>query len=131
LYLKLGGRARILIDIQFRNAVSAVRFGGELFHDWPHHATRPTPWRPRVDKYWTTLALEYCALKARVSNDERLRFRGSIVRFAHIQRRSTLAALRNLLRGLPRIDAILSSTLAASYDVHSFALFRLLMINIY
>jgi hypothetical protein len=125
LYLKLRSGARILIDVQLRDAVSTICLRSQLLHNWSNHATRSTPGSPGVDKDWTIFAFQYGALKSRVGNNKRFGFVGSPICFAHVQRRPTLAALRQLLSGMARVDAILSSTIAASYYRHCFVLFWL------
>jgi len=77
LNLKLGSRAWILVDIQLGHAVTPIRLGSELFHDWSNHATWSTPGSPAIQQYWGAIIAQDLMLKGSIRNDQRLRFRRS------------------------------------------------------
>lgn len=53
--LKLCRGSRILVNVEFSDAIAAVGFGGKLLHDGPYHATWPTPWRPTVQEHGSAI----------------------------------------------------------------------------
>jgi hypothetical protein len=122
LNLKLSCRAGIIIDIQLCNAIAPIRLGSELLHDWANDATGATPGSPGVEQDWPAPAIEHVALKRGVSHYQRFRSVSSLRWLAQIQRLTTLAALRNVFSRLTGVDAILGSTITASYYQHLFVL---------
>jgi hypothetical protein len=118
LNLELSRRARVLIDIQFGNAVTTVRLRSELFHDWANHAAGSAPGSPAIEQDRPAVAFQHFALKSCISDCQRLCFVSSFFRLAQIERRTTFATSRDLLSGIARVDPILSPTVAANYNRH-------------
>lgn len=50
--VELRGGARILVNIQFRDLVSTIRFGSQLIENRREHATWSTPFGPRINQDW-------------------------------------------------------------------------------
>jgi hypothetical protein len=118
LNLKLSSRARIFIDIQLGHAVTTIRLGSELVHDWAHHAAGSAPGSPTIQQDWPAIDFQHLALKGGISHYQRFCFVGSFYCFAHIERRATFATSRDLFSGIPRVEPILSPTVAANYNRH-------------
>jgi hypothetical protein len=118
LNLELSRRARVLIDIQFGNAVTTVRLGSELFHDWANHAAGSAPGSPAIEQDRPAVAFQHLALKRFISDYQRFCFVCSFSRLTQIERRTTFATSRDLFSGIARVDPILSPTVAANYNRH-------------
>jgi hypothetical protein len=87
-----------------------------LFHDWSHHATGSAPGRPGVEQDRASAGVNHVPLKTGIGNYKWLRFRSKLSGLFQIERRTALTAARDVLSGKGRIDAILSSAIAAGYD---------------
>jgi hypothetical protein len=118
LNLEFSRRARVLIDIQLGNAVTTVRLGSELFHDWANHAAGAAPGSPAIKQDRPAVAFQHFALKSCISDYQRFCFVSSFSRLTQIERRTTLATSRDLFSGVARVDPILSPTVAANYNRH-------------
>jgi hypothetical protein len=120
LNLELSRGAGIVIDVQLGYPITSVRLGSKLFHDWADDAAGSAPWRPTIEQHRPGAVLDYFLLEARISHDDRLGDLCDLHSAACIQRRAALAALRELSGSMASVDAIFSSTIAASYNQHSF-----------
>jgi hypothetical protein len=118
LNLELSGGARVFIDIQLGHAITTIRLGSELFHDWANHAAGSAPGSPAIEQDRPAVAFQHLALKSGIGHCQRFRCTRSFFGVAQIQRRTTLATFCNLFRRIARVDAILGSALATSYDRH-------------
>ena len=113
LNLKLACGARILINIQFCDAITSLRFGGQLFHDRANHAAWPTPLGPAVQQN-DSLTVNYFLRKRLVSYCQWLVGTGGSNR----QRRAALSAFGYAVSLRSRVDAVLSATLFTRDDRH-------------